>query len=444
MGYVSRYGKRPQEPASKSAHTFVIYDESVKTFLSNCKLPKAEDQILIDPKYLYTVKDPDKDEIKVIIAVDGGYSEVPVNKSFPSSTISFFQFGALLLRIKDLYEISETPFISPEAIAKLKELQRLKLVLPTKHISINNTSSLIDSVRFTIYDFFRHVEQGESMIETLHWFLFRKYGINRPDYNLSNCPICTNSNIKIKQADINPDFIFKCPKCQSKLYLTDVFRFHEVVDEEIGAAGILGYLTNLMEHFILIHTIRIILKLKPDIIRKTLFIKDGPLGFFGQTANMHDPMRELIKYLMTNHDISMAGLEKSGAFVEHADEIKNKLDPGQALLLSNKHIYTFIMPGDQNTNDPYGRSSYYSSKLIFKSKDGRIYVITIPTRDSRVVLNPKPEDFHNLDQILTNIEKLHCDMYDNSLLPIAVVNKLVSLSNHPSAVLLEKFARASL
>jgi hypothetical protein len=102
------------------------------------------------------------------------------------------------------------------------------------------------------------------------------------------------------------------------------------------------------------------------------------------------------------------------------------------------------MPGDPTTSDPYGRSSYYSSKLIFKSKDEKIYVITIPTRDSRVVLNPKPEDFHNLDQILKNVEKLHCDMYDNSLLPIAVVNKLVSLSNHPSAVLLEKYARASL
>ena len=45
---------------------------------------------------------------------------------------------------------------------------------------------------------------------------------------------------------------------------------------------------------------------------------------------------------------------------------------------------------------------------------------------------------------LVNIEELRCDMYDNSLLPIAVVNKLVSLSNHPSAVLLEKFAKASI
>lgn len=444
MGYVSRYGKRPQEPASKSAHTFVINDENVKSFLSKCNLPKTEEQILIDPKFLYNVKYPVQNDIKVIIAVDGGYTEVPVKKTFPSSTISFFQFGALLLHVKDLDEMAESPFISPETIAKLKELQRLKLVLPTKHISLNNSSTLIESVRYAIYDFFRHVEQGESMIETLHWFLFQKYGSNRPDYNLSNCPICSNSNIKIKQTEITSDFIFKCPKCQSKLYLTDVFRFHEVVDEEIGAGGILGYLTNLIEQFILIHTIRIILKLKPDLIRKVLFIKDGPLAFFGQTANMHEPMRELVKYLISNHDINMAGLEKSGAFVEHADEIKSKLDPGQALLLSNKHIYTYIMPGDPATNDPYGRSSYYSSKLIYKSRDERIYVITIPTKDSRIVLNPKPEDFHNLDQILTNIEKLHCDMYDNSLLPIAVINKLVSLSNHPSAVLLEKFAKASL
>jgi hypothetical protein len=32
---------------------------------------------------------------------------------------------------------------------------------------------------------------------------------------------------------------------------------------------------------------------------------------------------------------------------------------------------------------------------------------------------------------------------DNALFPVALVNKLVSLSNHPSAVILEKFARGT-
>jgi hypothetical protein len=42
-----------------------------------------------------------------------------------------------------------------------------------------------------------------------------------------------------------------------------------------------------------------------------------------------------------------------------------------------------------------------------------------------------------------NIQKLKCDMYDDSIIPIALVNKLVSLANHPSKILLEKFALKS-
>ena len=59
----------------------------------------------------------------------------------------------------------------------------------------------------------------------------------------------------------------------------------------------------------------------------------------------------------------------------------------------------------------------------------------------RVVLIPKKKDFNHIDEILINIEKLKCDMYDSSLLPIALANKLASLSDHPSAVLSEKFAK---
>ena len=46
--------------------------------------------------------------------------------------------------------------------------------------------------------------------------------------------------------------------------------------------------------------------------------------------------------------------------------------------------------------------------------------------------------------ILTNVAKLRCDMYDNGLLPIALANKLISLADHPSSKILEKFAKAAL
>lgn len=279
-----------------------------------------------------------------------------------------------------------------------------------------------------------------SYMRSLYWFLFSEYDNLKDSYQLASCPVCLAARIQLKRIKIDKEYVTECPHCSGKIFLTDVFRFHEVVDDNFGASGIIGYLTNLIEQIIIIHTIRIILNLQPNLFQSVLFIKDGPLAFFGQTANMHEPMLELCNFLFKKHNLYLAGLEKSGAFVEHADAIKNKLRPGQYILLDNKHIYKYIIPGDPDNNDPYARTSYYGAQLIYKSRNEEMYVITLPTEKAEIILYPKKEDYKNIDIILNNIDKLKCDMYENSLLPVALANKLVSLSNHPSSVLLEKFA----
>src|SRR5262249_46022048 len=160
------------------------------------------------------------------------------------------------------------------------------------------------------------------------------------------------------------------------------------------------------------------------------FIKDGPLAFFGQTANMHQPMRALVTFLFEQHNLYLAGLEKSGAFVEHADEIANLLPANRALILDDRYIYRYILPSKGQTANPYGSSTYYGSKLIFKTDDESVHVVTVPTTESKS--HPGERDLKNLATILTNVAKLRCDMYDSALIPIALVNKLVSLANHPS------------
>jgi len=150
----------------------------------------------------------------------------------------------------------------------------------------------------------------------------------------------------------------------------------------------------------------------------------------------------LVNYLFSKHALFLAGLEKSGPFVEHADEISGRLGPNSALLLDNDYIYKYILAGKADPASPYGRTTYYGNKLIFKTTEEQIYVMTLPTKD--VLLFPKREDFINLDVILFNIRKLRCDMYDCSLIPVTLANKLVSLANHPSSVLLEKFAKKGL
>lgn len=440
MSY-SNKGHKPFEFASKSSHSYIINDEVVSSFLDRCDLPKNSSEITLDKKYLFDLEFIDKNPITNIIAIDGGVSTVSVKKSFPSSTISFFQFGALSFKLEDLENLKKSPFISPEDIAKLKELERIKLVLPTKNLSISGLT-LTKSVRKTIYELFMQETDGKnSFMKTLYWFIFREYDKAIDSYQLASCPVCNESRIPIKRIKLDDKFTFSCPNCSGKVFLTDVFRFHEVVDDNLGATGIIGYLINLIEQIIIIHTIKLVIQLRKDLLSHILFLKDGPLAFFGQTANMHEPMRNLCNHLFNKYNLYLAGLEKSGAFVEHADEIKDKLKPGQYFLLDNKYIYTYIIPGDPDTPEPYARTSYYGAKLIFKSRSEEMYVITLPTESADVILHPKKDDFRNIDVILNNIDKLKCDMYENSLLPVALANKLVSLSNHPSSVLLEKFAK---
>jgi NurA domain len=438
MAYASKYGRRPTEYASKSAHSQVVNDPLVRAFLEKCSLPKRADEISFSDHRELPFEPVSDNPIRHVIAIDGGYDEVMVRSEFPSSPMCFFQFGALIFSVEDLEDLEEQPFIDPDDMSKLKRIQRLKLVLPIRNITLGDESTLTDSVRLAVHDFFRQKVDDERLADTLRWFVFQEYGPKVSEWNLASCPICDARNVRLQRSQMTANHTFTCDSCGGEVYLTDVFRLHEAVDDELGAGGILGYVTTTLEQIILVHLIRLILKTKPAMLGQILFIKDGPLAFFGQTANMHRPMRELVKHLLDHNDLYLAGLEKSGSFVEHADEIIGKLDPGTVLILDNDYIYRYVLPGKADPANPYGRTTYYSNKLIFKTRRGRVYVVSLPTRQS--LAYPTEDDLENLSEILTNIEKLRCDMYDNALVPVALANKLVSLANHPSSRILQKFA----
>jgi hypothetical protein len=437
MGFSSKNG-RPYEMASKSSHTHIINDAEVKVYLAGCNLPKACGDVEVPKDRCAEVKPPKANPVKHVIAVDAGYTEVPVQKRFPSSTVCFFQFGVLQFSVRDLEEIDEKAFIDPDDIAKLKTIERLKLVIPVRNVTSNGDLTLTHSIRRAVYEFYLENASDDRLIDTLAWLLYRDYGEKTAAWTLASCPECDERQVVLARAAMAKNGTFKCPHCSKTIYLTDVFRLHEAIDDEIGAGGVLAYLMTSTEQLLIAHMIRIVLKTRPDLMKQIMFIKDGPLAFFGQTGNLHVPMRDLVKFLLDKHDLYYAGLEKSGAFVEHATEIATLLNPSSALLLDDEHIYKYVMPGKADESTPYGRSTYYSHKVIFKTASGQMHVVSVPTREVNWKL-PKVA-YPNLDIILANVTKLKCDMYDGALLPIALVNKLVSLADHPSRHILQQFA----
>jgi hypothetical protein len=239
-------------------------------------------------------------------------------------------------------------------------------------------------------------------MHTLAWFLFHGYETWANVHSLSSCPAgCGRKDIPLSKGDMGSDYTYRCPNCNAVIYLSDVFRFHEVIEEVNGAGGVLGYLTTLVEQLIIIHYIRIILSIKPSLLNEILFIKDGPLAFFGQTANMQKYMLHLLSFLRQNHDINMCGIEKSGIFIEHGKEIYQKLDNDTIFIYHNDYIYHNILPYS-SADQGYGHNTYYGAKLIYKA-DNTCYTLTIPANGNK---EPKKADIVNIDHIANIVKKM--------------------------------------
>lgn len=437
MGYGSS-GKKPIEFAGKTGHSEFIDTES-EQFLSECYIPQENFDIESFKNLFYPLNKKDSN-IKYVIAIDGGYSP-SVAKRFPSSKLVAIKVGALILNLEELKKVKEKPFISPEEINNVKDIGKSKFFLPVKNIMNANYDNFTDFVRGTIFNFF--VKENFNLASALKWLIFREFR-SQPEneWNLATHPINPDvKNIKLKRTELNG---YKINDNNDIIYITDVLRLHELIDEDTGAEGIVNYLLSAIEQLIMVSIIKEIYTKNPSKLSEFLFILDRPLAFFGQTANLHKPMREMISYFLSkNIKLNIIGLEKSGAFVEHAKVLteENILRKGVYLLLSNDYIYKNILPKNSKSDYFYGRTTYYGGKLIFNSNYGNVNVCTIPIKDYESIKNPVPESFVNLDEILTVIEELKCNMYENAILPITLINSAVSISKYPGEISLQRLVK---
>lgn len=438
MAYNSS-GRKPFERASKISHAQIINNSAVQAMLARCTLPAPSSPEQVQDA-LIEVPNEMPAHIDKVVAVDGSLSETPVRPQYPSASITFFTTGPLLFSLRDLDRLGEQPTIDPADMNKLKNISRHSLVLPTANVSIDGRD-LARSVRRALHEFLCEERVGTRLQDTLRWLLFEEFHSSGPtEWHVPSCPYgCGLAPLVLRPTD--PDE-HACPSCGEPIWLMDALRMHERIDEEAGAGAVSSYVLSALETLVLVDVIRQILQTYgPEQLRTTAFIKDGPLATFGVIAGLVRPLRALSTHVMTcrapRSVLNLAGLEKSGPFVEHAAQIADRIPPGNALLLTDAYIKRYIMPGNQSP-DVYGRTTYWGNKLIFRAPDGNMYLASVPAGDLHTA--PAVDDFSNLFDMLAVIARLRCSMYDNALLPVALANKLVSLSEYPSTEILRIFA----
>jgi len=448
VGYSSK-GRKPIERASKISHIEIIKNAEVQAYIERCVLPSPPDPAALS-SLVESLNEVDTSEVTTVIAIDGGYTETYVREEYPSACITFFTFGPLLFRLSDLRQLDTKRFIAPEDLQRLKNIERYTLVLPTKGIRQDDQPSLAATIRKAVFDFFeaKRGNDGDQLIVSLRWFLFRRW--KRPhdgsiDVQLAHCPFDCGQGVIAFHHDDPSEML--CPTCNRPVYLTDVFRLHERVDEETGGSGIAAYVMTMLEQLVLVHLIHNILNLKESLLRQILFIKDGPLAFFGLVAPLYKPMRELVEHLLDEPGgphgptLRITGLEKSGAFVEHAASVQDRLPPGSYFVVGDAYIRKYIVPGG-DASATFGQNTYYGQKVFFRAKTGEMHVVTIPAKT--YTGSPQAQDIPHLDEVLSLVGELRCSMYDNALIPVALANKLVSLSDFPSQRILTNFVRTTL
>jgi len=441
MPYTQIHGRRPFERASKIGHTQIINSELVKSFLDGCSLPEPPSEESLSD--LLEALPDGTGAIKTVIAIDGGLTETYIRPEFPSASIAFMNFGPLLLKLAHLKDLDRLTFIGPDDMRALKEVHRYTLVLPTRAVLARGAQTFSVGVRRSVHEF---LASGDGrLLSALAWLLFREW--KKPDeretWAVPRCPDPSCSGGKLVFRSGGPD-VQECGSCGTAVYLADCLRLYERIDDEQGAGGILGYLLTALEQLVLVHLIMFLWKNVPEMLGEVLFVKDGPLAFFGVTAPLSRPMRELMDALKDSSGASvihLVGVEKSGPFVEHAALIEKRLGDLSVLVLNNEYIYRYIVPGDSAAK-VFGANTYYGAKVVFRGDSQDTYVATLPT--ARHDGGPSLEDLYNAGEVLQVVRKLRCSMYDNALIPVVLANHLVSLSDVPSSEILAKFAKKTM
>jgi len=437
MAYNSADGKRPIEYASKINHSAIIKSKEIKQFLDDCdvlNLDLGKHVMPLGNSVMYGMPK----NIKYIFTVDGSYNETFINKKFPSVALAYFNIGVLSFEMKDYDAISSEVVINPEHLKKLKEVSKTTFAIPTQNLSRKGVSSFSDSVRKTISEIFSNSNHSSlkmnDLNDTLAWLIFEKWGDGLP-FVAFKCPQ--------DSCDGETNFSFSdrvkvCPKCEKDIYLGDFIRLHALITEPTGASGIVSFLCSVVEQLYIFEIIKHFYYSDRSALNEIVFIKDGPLAFFSKTFLLCEKSRKLINFLYKEGvAINYIGLEKSGSFVDHAILLKDKLKVGKYYIFNDDYIRKYVKP--QSSDSFYGFNTYYGKKVMFKTEQGDVLIGVIP------VIEYKGENLAseliNPEVCLNTVSKLRCNMYDNSLVPISLINKLVSIAALPSANILETFTK---
>jgi NurA domain len=357
--------------------------ERVKELLKTARTIAPDEQtVALEP----VAAPPQPDRVPLFaVAIDGSYVEHPVRNGYPGASVGYVTVAGVLLNLKELEKLDEHRPVDPTEFRKTEKAATIDAALPGSNVVTGDHPSAQSAFREALFNVLEKHEilEGEStLLDTFNELLSLKP-------SSSKAPKCPREDCE-QEFHITEQTIHCICERQCRIYSTDALRIHDRFNE-VGSNGeAFGLVMQVWERVLLLHLLKLFEPLEwLKGIGQLIFLVEGPLAVFGPPAWLSAAISTELKRLnekvrqCAGNDMMLVGIETSGAFVTHFEEIDQsetagvqRFAPRSYFLLTDEYIKQRIAPSDSTKR--FGAATYFGRKFFYKTSSGARIVANIP------------------------------------------------------------------
>jgi hypothetical protein len=429
------------EKASRLGHVGTVRNEAVKAALQRWAITTARptsrdaiDELCLPLDEVPLVGDPA--DIDFSITVDGSDTEVETTREHPTVKVGYLRVAGSMVRLDIFRSLGQVKYIDPRDVRRSYTDYAFDVALPGSQLARPGMSG-VDTWRAELDAFLQTARFDSSTTMTLADGLLGLHGTRGAPATQIALRVCPNCGIK-PQGSITLAVGVQggqCLSCNGRLYLSDVLRTHEEYNVEGSNFTPMGRVMTAAERLMSLCYLNYFADTAPEVLRHTIFITDGPLALFGPQAPLKRRFQEHLGNLASwcNQRGIVAplvvGIEKSGAFVEHAEQIKDLIPPGNVMRLTNEYINRI---SGRPASNQYGVDEFYGRRFIYRTRAGDPLVITVPPAPGLSPYEGGPEietcdSYPILRLVCEVLDSLRTRMYQHAVVPVALAHSAAAL-----------------
>ena len=395
--------------------------------------------------------------IERVIAIDGSTVTHRVQNGFPGAEAALLHWAAIVIKLQAIRNIPRNYIPSPSEMRDMEQCDTLSAVLPGRNV-VRQDKPEDSSKRFFRATVSQDLQtarldpEHETLLETL-----RAITLERRDARIT-CPI-DDCPLEDPGKWIMPErgaTVCICEQSEA-IYETDVLRAHERFEEFGSSEQAFTAIRQVIEHLMMVNILRYFERTDSlGVFRDTAFIMDGPLAIFGmpawlkyyieaEIARLHKKAQE-----QGGSGVLLIGIEKSGQFLDHLNELdwvenegpRQRLPNCTALAPDIEYIHKHIMLRPPNAK-PYGSATYYGRKILYKNRAGQHTVVMTP------IVNAQGQDqrcvteiaYPRIGEALDIMDELSTYLYKDGFAPLVRAHAHAAIPLRAGTSILERIFR---